>query len=525
MVLREVGETVAEVIISADGSWKAVLESDDHVDQGRDNTLKWQKENETEDRKPLLASFPVTSNLTLPPVSNTTNGVNQNVPAQIEDEFWSEVLGYDSINSTARSNAQRVGDISEPIPANLMQSPVLTDAVSTALNQEAEGRGGNSNFTTSLIQTQSSPYNFQLQHLQYATSMSNNEYGRSPSIPRHVSRTPIAVQALPAQSQAPNLLEIRSSLNSLTPNGSLNSSQVALNMAPTADAFNTICSDMERQQHFRAHMNPLQVSDIPSSSLLRPSVTQNWDHQDRSHISSQSVQPGLGRTALCRLQMQSAYRASSGLLTDFENPHLQQAFNPRMPQPVGQSSSNIQPSPHLSRNLSQQSPHLSRNHIQQGGGQIGINHRAGTSGSQQAKYVVGQRVAVQMGRQAPSVPVLNQTSRTGHSLPLSADGLRASTGEQRGNMGGMSQAVPRPDGLLDSSSEQNWQPTGRMRGSLSGRAYNDALNQFMIRPTQTPQTARPPPNPTPPASSVSPQLHALLANSRNARSPQTPNIQ
>ncbi|KAK4601467.1 hypothetical protein RGQ29_010860 [Quercus rubra] len=544
-VLREVGENVSEVIISADGSWKAVLESDDHVHPAREKTLKCQNEKteqqestsvsnslpnvldltddndemevvsagETEDRKPILASLPVTSNLTLLPDSNTTSGVNQNSSAQLE-EYWSSVL-----NSVSTSSAwsQRVGGISEPITANLMQSPLLTDALSPVLNLEPEGHG-NTNFTTSLIQSQSSPNNFQLQQSQYAHSI--NEYGRLPNlpfIPRHVNRTPIAVQALPAQSQTPNPQERPRS--SLTPNGSLISPQVALPMAPTVEAFNTMCSDMERQQHFRAHMNPLQVSDIPSSLLQRPSVIQSRDHQDRSHassrshVSSPSVPPGLGHTAQSRLQ--SHYKATSGLLTEFQNSHLQQAFNPRMPQSVGQSSSPIPPS-----------SHPSRTQVQQGGGQIGINHRAGTTGSQPARYLVNQnRYHPQNSRQAPSVPLLNQTSRTGQSLPVSADGLRASTGEQRGNMGGMSQAVPRADGLLDSTSEQNWRPSGRMRGSLSGRAYSEALSQFMIQPTQTAQTARPPPNSTPPASNVLPQLQALIANNRNARSPQTSNIQ
>ncbi|KAL4570735.1 hypothetical protein LXL04_026396 [Taraxacum kok-saghyz] len=38
----------------------------------------------------------------------------------------------------------------------------------------------------------------------------------------------------------------------------------------------------------------------------------------------------------------------------------------------------------------------------------------------------------------------------------------------------------------------NWRPSGRMRGSLSGRAYSDALNQFIIQPNQPVQAARPP---------------------------------
>jgi E3 SUMO-protein ligase PIAS1 len=306
-VLREVGENVDEVVISADGSWKAVMTSDDHVDQAQDEDLNCQKEkieglestrvstflpnvldlteendemeaisnSETEDRKPLQANLPFATNLTLSPELNPTSGASPNLSGQVEDNFWSGVyLNYGSMNSSARSNGQRVAGISEPILANLMQSPVLTDAVSPALNQEAEGRG-NTNFATPIMLSQNSPNDFQLQPSQYVNSVVNNDHGRLAPIPRHVSRTPIAVQALPAQSWASNLQQRpRSSLNSLTPNGSSVSSQVPRSVAPTTDALNTISSDRERLQHFRAHVSPPQVSDIHSSSLLESNYSE-----------------------------------------------------------------------------------------------------------------------------------------------------------------------------------------------------------------------------------------------------------
>ncbi|XP_059441980.1 E4 SUMO-protein ligase PIAL1-like [Corylus avellana] len=512
-VLREVGENVDEVIISADGSWKAIMGSDDHVDQAHDENAYCQKEKieglessrvstslpnvldltedndemeamsscETEDRKPFQASLPFATNLTLPPELNPTSGACRNIASQLEDAFWSGVyLNYGSMNASARSNAQRVGSISEPIHANLMQPPVLTDAVSPALNQEAEGRG-NTNFTTPIMQSQNSPNNFQLRQSQYVNSVVNNEYERFSTISRPVSRTPIAVQALPAQSMAPNPQQRpRNNLNSLTPNGSSISSQVTRSVAPTTNAFNAICSDMERQQQLRAHEIPLQ----------------NQDHQDGLFMSAPS-------------QLQGPYRPSPRRLTDFQISHLHQTFNPRMPQPVGQSS--------------RPSTHLPQTHIQQGGTQVGISHAAGSTSNQQASSLA-QRPAVQIGRQAPSMPVVNHTSRTGHSLAMNTDGIRDGMWEQRGNMGGASQAVPSADGLLDSTSEQNWRPSGRMRGSLSGQAYSAALSRFMIQPTETAQTARPPTN-LAPVSSIPPQLQAFIANSRNAGSPQTPNTQ
>lgn len=46
------------------------------------------------------------------------------------------------------------------------------------------------------------------------------------------------------------------------------------------------------------------------------------------------------------------------------------------------------------------------------------------------------------------------------------------------------------DHLPELPIEQNWRPTGRMRGSLTGSAYQSALNQYMV--TQTSQAPTPP---------------------------------
>ncbi|KAG7956494.1 hypothetical protein I3843_11G126300 [Carya illinoinensis] len=469
-VLREVGENVDEVIISADGSWKAIVESDDHVDQSLlkancekertewqefsrvsnslHNVLELTEDNnemdaasygEIEDRKPLQANLPVASNLVLLTESNRTNDVNQLVN-ELEDEIWSGIYsGSMSMNSSSRSNAQRVGGISESIPANLMQPPVLTGAVSPALNQEP-------NFTTSMMRSQCSPNNFQLQQSQYANSVVNNEY-RLPSIASHVSRTPTAIQALPVQPQAQNPQQRPNCVNSLTPN----------------------CSSIS---------------------------SQNRGHQDRSFISASS-------------QLQSAYKASSGQFSNFQNPHLQQTLNPRMPQPVGQYSSTIWPS----SQLAQGTPILQR------GAQVGIRHAAGTSSHQQARWLPHQG-ALQMGRQAPSVPALNQTSMAGNSMPMTAYGRQEELADQRVNIRGMPH--PRPHSLPDTTMDENWRPRRRMRGSLTGASY-DAHSQYIIQPTQSAQPVRPPENPIPSASNPA-HPPGLSISIRNASSPQIPNV-
>ncbi|XP_008239090.1 PREDICTED: E4 SUMO-protein ligase PIAL2 [Prunus mume] len=459
-VLREVGKNVAEVIISMDGSWKAVLENDDDV-------------------KPL----------------SNTNRVNQTVAAHLEDDFWSGIyFANGSLASGIRSDTQMGGVIPHTGPANL-QSPVLTDAVSPALD-----RGTESHLTTDIVASAmhqfSSPNNFQWQQSQFASSAANNEYGRFAS-QRVLPRTPTAVQALPAQSQGPGLQQRpRTSWNSSTPSSASLSSQVGQSITPSANCANAVCSDLERQQHFsRPRMNPLQVSNIASSSLQHPSqTTQNWDRQDQSFIHGQSVQQVVGLPVPS--QLQSANRASPGLM-DFQNAHLQQAFNnARTPQTMGQSSSSIR-----------SSSHLSRAHIQQGNAQVGTGQTSSSLNNQQ-RFMAGAHLAAMMARQSPSMPVQNQTQRTRPSLPV--------------NVGGTMQAVSGADGSVDLSSEQNWRPTGRMRGSLSGRAYSAAFNQFIIAPTQPTQAARPPPNLTSPPPVVPSQPQTLIGN-MSAQVPQTHN--
>ncbi|XP_028077340.1 E4 SUMO-protein ligase PIAL2 isoform X3 [Camellia sinensis] len=491
-VLKEVGENVADVIISADGSWKAVEESNDNKDQPHDKMPNCQQDGGlaetiapsnappdildltegydemdvertcvTQDKKPVLGNLQSQS---IP--QSMTNTSDQNA-AHIEDDFWSGIFlpTYGTGTSSGGSDAQMVGGFSVSSPSNYMLSPVLTDAVSPALNREPEAFHGSALVATSVPQSQiSGPSNMQLQQSQFGNSIVSNEYGRAPSIPRHINRTPIAVQALPAQTLTSGPQQrSRNSFNNLIPQGPSLASQTSV-LPSISDGFNTVSSTLERQQQFsRSHLNPLHVSQITSSSLQQQqSTAQNWDHQNRSFISSQPAQQIVGLAAPSQL-------ASA---------RQQQPLNLRVPQHMSQS-------PSLIRSPAQTSSHFVRN--QSGVGQTSL------PGSSQRLMASALRAA-QVARQPPSVPVHIPTTRASSSFPTNADGFRASVGDQRGNTGAtLQQPATRTDGLADLPSEQNWRPTGRMRGSLSGRAYSDALNQFIIQPTQPVQAAIRPP--------------------------------
>lgn len=205
-VLREVREDVADVMVSIDGSWKAVKESNSHSDHPDDiitpsegppqrertnfsNTLSNILDltdiddeievapQESEDRKPDLQNLNQNENLSIPinlpepPDSNRSLEANQNqsTASHLEDDFWAGIF-LPSLGPEASS----------------------CTTPTTVISDDFRGTN-NSNSQLSI------PNNMQLQQTQFVQSLINNEYGRLQTIPRHVTRTPIAIQALPAQ--------------------------------------------------------------------------------------------------------------------------------------------------------------------------------------------------------------------------------------------------------------------------------------------------------------------------------------
>ncbi|KAM7525808.1 hypothetical protein LguiA_015710 [Lonicera macranthoides] len=544
-VLKEVGENITDVIISADGSWKAVMETDEHTDKLNQKTSickhdgSTDQENninssnspldimdltegddpmdvintfEIEDRKPTVnfQSQPSGQNPIVNPLTNNTTEVNPNNSTPIEDEFWSGIYlsTYGMGMSSGNPDSQIIGGVSESTPTNMMLSPVLTDAVSPALNREP------AYFDSSALQNQISLPNYMQQLQQFGSNI--NEYGGVPAINRQVNRyqlnrTPIAVQALPAQAPTtqppPQLQRSRSSLNGLGLDGSSSAppSQASPVVPFIGDGFNRVSSSNGGQHQFsRSHSNPLQVSQMNSTALQQLMGSQSRGRQEQSFISSPPTQPTIvGLRA--STQIPNAHRTSSSFPTEPQNSIRQQPLHLRT-----QSPGLIRSPP----------AHLQRSQIHQGGTQGGVSQSPGSLNSQRARMML---------RQPPSVPVSVQSNRTPSPLGMNTDRFRVPGGEQRSNMGGtgtVQQPVTRADGPIDLTAEQNWRPTGRMRGSLSGRAYSDALNQFIIHPTQPVQPARPSPNMASAPPGMGSQLHVLAANSRNAHanSPQAVNF-
>lgn len=171
-----------------------------------------------------------------------------------------------------------------------------------------------------------------------------------------------------------------------------------------------------------------------------------------------------------------------------------------------------------SSNVNRQSPHL------QGNSQVRIPHVSSTGNSQQTRIMAAAHRASQIAGQyqrLPSVTAQSQSLRSGGaSFPLNAEGVGGpSTGGGRTNAVSTSGA----DAQMELTSEQNWRPSTRMRGSLRGQEYFNYYNELMgdPQPTQRPsQPAGPQANlaPTPPILPTPEQV--LMANIRIVHAPQ-----
>ncbi|KAL3039823.1 hypothetical protein AAZX31_01G207700 [Glycine max] len=507
-VLKNVGENITEVIVLANGSWKAVLEKDHDVDKMQKKARNCEKEQtqpqestcppgtvdltkdddgldtvgscDIVERKPTPASIHsqfVTPNSTSLGMNST--GVNQNVATQIDD-FWPGVCFVRS-----RSDTPTVGN---------SELPVLPDTVSPTFSQESAGHDNNPVVNSAMHNQFLGPNNLQMQ-MNHMNSV--NEYGRSSSAPRHIHRTPVAVQALPVQSQAlgPQQNSITNLNSSLLPSNSSATPHISLSNPTSVDTLNAILSDTERQQHFsRTPMNLPQVSGVNSPAFQHHTATQVWFNRGPLINTSAPTQP------------QNQYRANA--FSEFRNLHLQQALNLRPPPP---RSSNAQ-WPRIQQGVPQSGNFQAAARGASVAAGQGSSHARNvpTSGATTHSHQARGMVANQPAR--PSVLVQNQSTVAGTPF----HGL---TTEQRGNT---AQSVSRPEELFSSQSEQNWAPTGRMRGSLDLSQLNDeSIAQRIITPTQG-QNSRPP-GPQPirrtGISSLQPattQQDVLIANNRNA---------
>lgn len=100
-----------------------------------------------------------------------------------------------------------------------------------------------------------------------------------------------------------------------------------------------------------------------------------------------------------------------------------------------------------------------------------------------------------------------------NSLPSMDNTRVARTERLRSMASGVPSPLPRADNLPEHPSDQNWRPTGRMRGSLTGSDYSAVISHYMA--PSTPSTAAAAAARAPLSSqarSASDQVSVLIAN-------------
>ncbi|KAK6137385.1 hypothetical protein DH2020_028857 [Rehmannia glutinosa] len=170
-VLKEVEANVSDIIISSDGSWNAVMDSDTAIQKPEDK------------------------------ISDTGDGESPQPVDLLDLTQTNDGMDFGPSN-------EQIGGVFVPTSNYIASPPVLTDSFTT--NGQVEGFNGNNLFTASVPQREPSlPNTLQLQQYQFGNSNYTAEYGMFPSLPRNVTRTPTAVQALPAQTST-SILQQRS---------------------------------------------------------------------------------------------------------------------------------------------------------------------------------------------------------------------------------------------------------------------------------------------------------------------------
>lgn len=307
-ILGEVAGTVVDVIISADGSWVALLENEDHTDQTGHETESCQQERPRQCECNGLSNVPaevvdltmkganasdamlvsectgkqhflddppcfsVSRNLVQTEVRNSDR-VDQNGSTQIEENICSRIplsVSADPqcpIDGTSLWAGHVTAGISEFSSCNSMLSPVLSNAVSPVLNGSVSVNG--KTVPLSLLQSQLlSPSNLQSQQFGSGRSITRNENGMLPSIAINADRTLTATQGLKAQASVSSSFE-QLALNSLMPNSTSSANyQSTPFMVPNTNGYYAFHGGMDRgQQLLMPLANPLSFSDMASPSM------------------------------------------------------------------------------------------------------------------------------------------------------------------------------------------------------------------------------------------------------------------
>nr|XP_009783338.1 PREDICTED: uncharacterized protein LOC104231953 [Nicotiana sylvestris] len=418
-------------------------------------------------------------------VQNTTAVINPSEISQtgasyVADDFWPGIY----------LASLQTGGASEPARNNLLQPPVLTDAISPALNPE-----GNGLIPTSVLQSGlSSPNILQLQQFQFGNSSISNEYGRFPSASRDVNRTPVAVTA---HMQTPVCQQRQQ--NIMNPLFHTSPSAATQDLRTESLDGSNVRSVLERAVFLSWLESASGTHDIVSITTADDCTASGgfpipWSRESL-------LEARLGREHSFRPPHARSSRPSRDRSSRPRQVDPSHSFSPLQPSQlvVGHQTPNLRTPYSMSQfqGLTQQSTWNRWEALKRRSSPVGIARATGFAGGQHAPIVATQQIT--------QVVRPFQTPRTPSPLPGNADGFRTPLAwDHRGHTGGTT-PVTMSDNSRDSLLDLNWRPTRRMRGSLSGRAYSVTLNQYIHKLTQQAQVPRLsiPPN-------MPPQLEVLF---------------
>ncbi|KAL5989154.1 hypothetical protein ACLOJK_010044 [Asimina triloba] len=518
-VLREVGPDVADVLFSSDGSWKVVADEDvdpsqkpsgahsgqqDGLEQGEHKRLQnsvtevvdlTHEETEdcnrelgssgtealmncanqrflnacdTDDRKPFQDTFDFHFVENLSELGVTC----ANSETGTEREFWSSILSSVSVPGEPTATATR---IDEYLSGDAIISPVLTDAVSPALSQEPMDGHGTAQSAINIHNEQQAGQTLASGSVQFQLSQLGNSIvgteSERPSIPRHVDRVPVAVQALPAQRQVPYSHHSRPRITAANLNPTICS-------GPIPGVLQTTPSPTASQSVFNVNQDHEEIFNVPS-------------HSFQSFVGSRTNTSQVGTRTTSEQQRAGAFGSSFGFSPSPHNAYYQRRPNLMMPQTLNQHANIVQQFSYFpSLQLSGQ----------------GVAIPAASTMDHHSRHMVPP-VNSQLSR-PPVVTSQLQGTRSSYVTPT-----RLSTGEHQRNLVGGSH----PISFSESSQEhavENWRPPVRMRGSLTGRAYSAALNEYIIQPTPSAPPRQPITTMIP---TTSEQLQVLMSNNINSQ--------
>ncbi|CAN6202415.1 unnamed protein product [Urochloa humidicola] len=473
-ILEETRNDVIDVILFADGSWKAALTHDENSDRHggdaiqqsgdaietdsspssgvidliNDGDLPMDWTPVIEDTKPLLNSQDLSVSDYLPDVP---------VAVQAEDLYQGDGNnGGSNMAFTSRQNlllpstsgpgSSSFGTLESILPQNVLR-PVITDAVSPSLE---------TSISTSSMQHASQETHCGTVQLQPQIGpVLGSEVGRLP-IPRNPRREPVGVQALPVPPQNPG------SSTRLQPN--------TLNCPPPIPLSTPASSTYQAHQvtnpdRVIAPMNnsggSLPRTTSAAASLHRQSTAQDMRNTS-SHLPSRVA--GLPAPHLMGARSPSGISGQAGGANTY-----------RPPTPMQQTPT-LDPLRHTRITMNQTA-------LAAVGQTTAAAHIRPTQLDVQSHQFPMQQSQVPRSQPVPRAATPPSLQRAPpHLQPPSVPSSARST-PQVGSSDGLPPELPMDD---------DWCPTGRMRGSLTGNAYNSALQRYRGQHELQQGQARPP---------------------------------